>query len=416
MRTFYNILITFVAVALKITALFNKKMAVFVKGRKNVFDQLASKIGPGDKVIWFHCASLGEFEQAVPVIENVRKLYASHKILVSFFSPSGYEIKKNTPLADVVVYLPMDTKRNVKKFLSHAHPDMVFFVKYEFWPNYLYRLQALQIPTFLISGIFRKNQLFFSKYGKFMRKALDAFTYFFVQNSESLHLIQALGYNNAILSGDTRFDRVSQQLKHDNHVAFAENFTKERTSIVCGSTWQEDEALLLDFMNSASEEVCFIVAPHKIDKEKIELFRNQLKKKSVLFSEVNEETKLQEFKILIIDCIGLLSKLYVYADIAYVGGAAGNTGLHNILEPATFGVPIVIGKNYDKFPEAIELKEKGGLFSVSTSEETSAIMEKLIFDISLRKQTGEISGNYIRENKGATEKITTYLKQNFTEK
>lgn len=413
MKTFYDLLIGLVTVTLKFSALFNKKLAVFIKGRKNIFDILTSKISDNDKVIWFHCASLGEFEQAVPVIEKTKKLYPFHKILITFFSPSGYEIKKNTPLADIVVYLPMDTKKNVRKFLIHAHPDMVFFVKYEFWPNYLYRLKELQIPTFLISGIFRKNQLFFNNYGKFMRKALDAFTYFFVQNSESLHLIHSLGYENATISGDTRFDRVSHQLEQDNFVAGIEDFTKNKTCIVCGSTWPEDEKLLLNFINNAPETLCFIIAPHKINTEKIREFRNQLTKKSVLYSGVTEETQLQEFQILIIDSIGLLSKLYAYADIAYVGGAAGNTGLHNILEPATFGVPIVIGKNYEKFPEATELLEKGSLFSVATPEETSVILEKLTYEIPFRKQAGDISRNYIKENKGATGKITEYLKQYF---
>lgn len=388
-------------------------MELFVRGRKNVIQTLRQNISPADKSFWFHCASLGEFEQGVPIIEEIKKTYPHHKIVISFFSPSGYEIKKNTPLADVVVYLPMDTSSNAKGFVSALHPSGVFFIKYEFWPNYLFELKKNKIPTLLISGVFKTDQIFFKSYGGFMRRALSAFDHFFVQNEHSEILLKEIGFQNISISGDTRFDRVSNQLETDNHLQFAEDFKDHKLCVVCGSTWPEDETLLIDFINGSSENIKFIIAPHKIEQEKIKLFRDKIQKKTILHSE-KDEVNIFDYSVLIIDCIGLLSRLYAYADIAYVGGAAGKTGLHNILEPATFGVPIVTGKNIDGFPEAQKLKNIAGLFTVTTSAETQQILEKLSSDGAFRKQTGMISGHFVNNNTGATEKILTYVKARFS--
>ena len=383
-------------------------MKLFVEGRKDVFLTLQENISPTDETIWFHCASLGEFEQGVPIMEAIKKLKPNHKIVVSFFSPSGYEIKKNTHLADAVVYLPMDTPSNARKFINTINPKLAVFVKYEFWPNYLFELQKKNIPTLLVSGVFRENQLFFKSYGGFMRKALTTFEHFFVQDENSEELLRSIGFDNITVSGDTRFDRVSHQIEMDNTLKFAEEFKGNSLCIVCGSTWPEDEAVLLNYINTASLNVKFIIAPHKIESSKIDDFRNKIVKKTILHSN-KDEVNISAYSVLIIDCIGLLSKLYSYADIAYVGGAMGKTGLHNILEPATFGVPIVIGKNYDEFPEAIHLRSLAGLFSITNATECSEILKKLVENDNFRDKTGMISGHFVNSNTGATEKVMTYI-------
>ncbi len=397
---------------MSVVALFSKKMKLFVKGREKVFETLEEHISPTDKTVWFHCASLGEFEQGVPIIEEIIKLKPDHKIIISFFSPSGFEIKKNTPLADTVVYLPMDTPSNAKKFVAITNPSLVFFVKYEFWPNYLFELRKKDIPTLLVSGIFRKNQLFFRSYGGFMRKALTAFHHFFVQDEESEILLRKIGFKNITLSGDTRFDRVSHQIEMDNSLKFAEEFKENSVCIVCGSTWPEDESVLLDYINTAPKNVKFIIAPHKIERSRIEEFSKKITKKTILHSQKNQ-VNISEYKVLIIDCIGLLTKLYSYADIAYVGGAMGNTGLHNILEPATFGVPIIIGNNFEGFPEAYKLQSLAGLFIVSNSKEVKEILNKLVEDSNFRKKTGMIAGHFVNNNTGATKKVVEYVASNF---
>lgn len=373
-----------------------------------MFEILQQKISSPDKTIWFHCASLGEFEQGVPIMEAMRKLKPNLKIVVSFFSPSGFEIKKNTPLADAVVYLPMDTPSNAKKFIAAVHPSLAIFVKYEFWPNYLFELQKKNIRTLLVSGIFRENQIFFKPYGGFMRKALTTFEHFFVQDENSEKLLQNIGFKNTTISGDTRFDRVSHQIEMDNTLKFAEEFKGNSLCIVCGSTWPEDEAVLLDYINAAPENVKFIIAPHKIETDKITAFSKRIVKKTVLYSH-KDEVNISEYSVLIIDCIGLLSKLYNYADIAYVGGAMGKTGLHNILEPATFGLPIVIGKHYQEFPEAIRLQDLAGLYSIENASECEEIFNKLLQDTSFRNKTGMISGHFVNKNVGATAKIIDYI-------
>lgn len=394
---------------MRIVALFSKKIKLFVDGRKDVVHILGKNISTSDKTIWFHCASLGEFEQGVPIMEEMKKAKPDHKIIVSFFSPSGYEIKKNTSLADVVVYLPMDTPLNAKRFIDAIHPSLSIFVKYEFWPNYLLQLKKKNIPTLLVSGVFRDNQIFFKPYGGFMRKALKSFNHFFLQEENSVKLLNSIGFKNTTLSGDTRFDRVSHQIEMNNTLKFAKEFKGDALCVVCGSTWPEDEAVLLDYINSAPRSVKFIIAPHKIEQSKIEAFTEKLYKQKVILHSQKDDVNLAEYSVLIIDCIGLLTKLYSYADIAYVGGAMGRTGLHNILEPATFGVPIIIGKNYNEFPEAIRLRNLAGLFSISNPLELSDVLTKLVSDANYRKKTGMISGHFVNSNTGATNKVLDYI-------
>jgi len=415
LQLLYNISVWLVNFLLPFTKYFSPKMKKFVDGRKETFSILNSKLKREDAVIWFHMASLGEFEQGLPIIEVVKKLFPHHKILVSFFSPSGFEIKKNSPVADAVVYLPMDTKKNVRKFLDATHPELAIFIKYEFWPNYLNELKSRNITSLLVSGGFRENQVFFKPYGGWMKKSLATFEHFFVQNQISKELLNSIGFQNVTVSGDTRFDRVANQIGQDNFLDFIEAFKDRKLCVVAGSTWPEDEALLEEFINRSSNEIKFIIAPHNIKPDQIQSFKERLNKKTILYSE-KENKNLSNYQVFIIDTIGLLSKIYSYADIAYVGGAAGNTGLHNILEPATFGLPIVTGNNFDKFPEAKQLQKLAGLYSVGTKEELAQILSKLLTDNDFRAQTGQIAGNFINTNTGATRIVERYLKNDHVKK
>ncbi|MGO4772183.1 3-deoxy-D-manno-octulosonic acid transferase [Flavobacterium sp. W22_SRS_FK3] len=400
----YNLVVLITGFFLKIVALFSPKIKLFVDGRKNVFTVLQEEIKRDDKTIWFHSASLGEYEQGLPVIEKIKEKYPTHKIILTFFSPSGYEVRKNNNFADVTIYLPLDTKNNAKKFLKLVHPELVFFIKYEFWLNYLKELKNLKIPTYLISGIFRDNQMFFKWYGGFYRKALETFTYFFVQNKNSKVKIESIGFHNVILSGDTRFDRVNAILDRDNSLDFIETFKNDQPTIVIGSSWPKDETLLTDYINQAPATVKFIIAPHNIKSEQIENLKNGITKKTVLFSE-KDNKNLVDYTVFIIDTVGLLTKIYSYGTIAYVGGGFGNPGIHNILEPATFGIPIIIGPNYSKFAEAIELVNIGGCIVISNKKQLKQTFDRLLSDKDFLNKKGEICKSYIQENKGATNAI-----------
>ena len=400
----YNLFVVFASQALKLVAIFSPKIKLFMEGRKAVFPTLEQKIKASDKTIWFHAASLGEYEQGLPVIEKIKEKYPSHKIVVTFFSPSGYEVRKNNTVADVTVYLPLDTKENAKEFLTLVHPELVFFIKYEYWLNYLSELKDLNTPTYLISGIFRENQMFFKWYGGFYRKALDTFTYFFVQNENSKKLLQRLGKANVAVSGDTRFDRVAAILEKDNSLDFISQFKNNTLTIVAGSSWPKDESLLFDFINSNKYNVKFIIAPHNIKAEQIQELKSSITKKTVLFSEKNGKN-LADYDVFIIDTIGILTKIYSYADIAYVGGGFGNPGIHNILEPATYGIPIVIGPNYTNFAEATALVNIEGCVSVSNKKELEATLTSLILIEVEREEKGHICETFVQMNKGATDII-----------
>ncbi|MFD1603947.1 3-deoxy-D-manno-octulosonic acid transferase [Flavobacterium artemisiae] len=400
----YNLVISIAGFFLKIVALFSPKIKLFVEGRKNVFAILEEKIKTDDKTIWFHSASLGEYEQGLPVIEKIKEKYPSHKIIVTFFSPSGYEVRKNNTVADVTVYLPLDTKSNAKRFLKLVHPELAFFIKYEFWLNYLKELERSKTPTYLISGIFRDNQMFFKWYGGFYRKALNAFTYFFVQNEKSKQKVESMGFKNVIVSGDTRFDRVNTILERDNSLDFIENFKNNQSVIVIGSSWPKDEAIVAEYINQASEDVKFIIAPHNIKIDQIESLKSQITKSTILFSE-KENIDLSKYNVLIVDTVGLLTKIYSYGTIAYVGGGFGNPGIHNILEPATFGIPIVIGPNYSNFAEAVSLVELNGCIVISNISELKNNFDQLLYNESFYNEKSKICGSFIQNNKGATETI-----------
>ncbi|WP_264519706.1 3-deoxy-D-manno-octulosonic acid transferase [Flavobacterium sp. N1994] len=407
----YNVLLLFASQIVKLLALFSPKIKLFVDGRKTVFEALTSKINPEDKTIWFHAASLGEYEQGLPVIEKIKIQFPNHKIVLTFFSPSGFEVRKNNTIADVTIYLPLDTKSNAKEFLKLVHPELVFFIKYEYWPNYLNELKKANIKTYLISGIFRENQAFFKWYGGFYRNALKAFDYFFVQNESSKLLLQKLGFTNVKISGDTRFDRVVAILERDNSLDFIKQFKNNTTTIVIGSSWPKDESLLVNYINETAENVKFIIAPHNIKAEQIQELKKSISKKTILFSE-KENVDLSQYDVLIIDTIGILTKIYSYADIAYVGGGFGNPGVHNILEPATFGIPIVVGPNFSHFAEAIALVHQEGCVSISNQNDLDDAFSNLISNEDIRHEKGHICSTFVQMNKGATDIILKHINNN----
>lgn len=408
MSFIYNCIVLITTFFISVIALFQKKMRLFVVGRRDSFNKL-SMLKKTDKVIWIHVASLGEFEQGRPIIERLIKEQSGYKIVLTFFSPSGYEVQKNFGLAEVVCYLPMDSRTNVKRFLNITNPTLAIFVKYEFWPNYLRGLNQRAIPTILVSGIFRKNQLFFKPFGAFMRNSLSAFDHFFVQDESSKKLLNSINYNNVTISGDTRFDRVFEILNQDNELSYVSEFKNNQYTIVAGSTWSEDEELLLNYINKSTDEK-FIIAPHNINKDDIDQLKKAITKKSVLYSE-KEEKNLSEYHVFIIDTIGILTKIYSVADIAYVGGGLTKNGVHNVLEPATFGVPIVIGPEYEKYKEVVDLVSQKGCLVITNQEEFSTIFTKLKNNVSYREKTGQSNQLFIKQHVGATEKIITYINQ-----
>lgn len=382
-----------------------------VEGRSKTFAILEEHINTNDHIFWFHCASLGEYEQGLPIFKQLRKENPDHKIVLTFFSPSGYEIRKNTDVADMVVYLPLDTKANAKRFIQLVNPELTIFVKYDIWPNYLNELKKNNLRAILISATFRKEQSYFRFYGRMMRNALRTFEHIFVQNENSKNLLHTINLNNVTVAGDTRYDRVSDQLLQDNTLPFIEQFKDGKLGVVIGSSWPEDESLFINYINrSESKNIKFIIAPHNIKSHQIENFIGQLNKKTVLFSE-KDNKNLPEFDVFIVDTIGILSKIYSYADIAYVGGAMGSTGLHNILEPAAFGVPVIIGKNYKKFPEAFQMIDNGGVISIKNQQELYQILDKLIENPQKRKELGQLNALFIKKNKDAVIQIMKFIRK-----
>ena len=390
MDVLYNISIWIYLVAIHISALFSHKAKQWVKGRKNIFKKLQETTKKHNNIVWFHCASLGEFEQGKPIIEAYKVKYPQHKILLTFFSPSGYEVRKNTSLADFVFYLPYDTKSNAKKFISIVKPIKVIFIKYEFWFNYMAELKKQNIPLYSASSIFRKEQSFF-KY-KWFAKQLYNVTHFFVQNKTSADLLKSIGFTNTSISGDSRFDSVLANTRKSVKIPLIKTFSKNKPTIICGSTWPKDEILLVQYIKNHPENN-YIIAPHELR------YISDLQKQTdaLLYSKANKKNIVMA-NVLIIDSIGILSNIYQYANIAYIGGGFG-VGIHNILEAATFGLPIIFGPNYKKFNEAKDLITLGGVLSITNYQElTSAINYFNIFD-------SRISTDYVKDHSGATEII-----------
>ena len=411
MRVIYNIVILQIKSLLFILKFFNSKIRSFVEERKKVLKILEKTISKTDNYIWIHVASLGEYEQGLPIFKEIKSLYKNHKIVLSFFSSSGYQVRKNNPIGDITVYLPLDTSKNSRKFVSLINPKMVFFVKYEFWPNYLQNLEKNSIPTFLLAGLFRENHWFFRWYGSgFLNLLKSSITHFFVQNKDSIDLLINNNITNCTLMGDSRFDRVNTLLDQNNNIENIKEFIGNRICFVGGSTWKEDESLMIDYINKNNNNLVWIIAPHQINLKHITDFQQKIKRKSILHSNLNQNN-ITTTKVLIIDSIGILTKLYSYSDISYVGGGMGNSGLHNILEPAIFKNPILIGKNYINFPEARDLISKNGAISVKDSKEFENILNELIENKRKRSIMGGNNFDYIKSNLGATKNVISYLKE-----
>ena len=403
MSIIYNIISSTAWQILKIAALFSPKLQLFVKGRATVFADLKKAFSPTDKIVWFHCASLGELEQGRPIMEQIKKDCPQSKILLTFFSPSGYEVRKNYEGADFICYLPLDTKQNAVQFVNSLNLELAVFVKYEFWPNYLAQLKKKTVKTVLVSGIFREKQVFFKWYGGWMRNALKGMNYLFVQDEASKKLLNKIGIEQVTVAGDTRFDRVFEITKQDNYIDFINEFVNDSYVLVAGSTWKEDEDLLINYINNkATDSEKFIIAPHNIKPDDIKKLKDAIHKKVVLFSE-KEGENLKDYQVFIVDTIGILTKIYSTASVAYVGGGFTKSGVHNVLEPATFGLPLIIGPNYFKFNEAIDLVSGKGCFSIQNSEELNPLLERFYTDDKYRKATGEKALNYVRNNVGATQ-------------
>lgn len=406
MRLFYTWGIYCYRFAIGVASLFNVKAKSWITGRRKLFKLLAEQKEINGS-IWFHAASLGEFEQGRPIIEKIKEYHPEKKILLTFFSPSGFEIRKNYEYADFVLYLPLDTIRNAQRFIKLSKPSMVFFVKYEFWFNFLHILKKNNVPTFLISGIFRKEQHFFKWYGKWFRKQLRVFDAFFVQNHESLSLLKNIGFENAILSGDTRYDRVYQISQNPKKFPLIEKFCDAQKVVVAGSTWSEDEDLLAQYIKE-NKGVRFIIAPHNTDEWHIQQIQNKIQLPSIRYSKLDEEN-VNKYNVLIIDSIGILAHLYQFAHIAYIGGGFGK-GIHNVLEAATFNKPIVFGPKYHKFYEAKQLVEVQAAFSVNNYEQLRYSLNLLIEDKAFYNTSSQNALKIVEQNIGATQKIMEIIK------
>ena len=390
MRLIYNISIWLYVVTIRIASLYNLKAKKWVKGRENIFSELEAVVRNQKNIVWFHCASLGEFEQGKPIIETYKLNHPAHQILLTFFSASGFEIKKNTALANWVFYLPADTTSNAKKFINLVNPIKVVFIKYEFWFNYMSQLKKQNIPFYSVSTIFREGQVFF-KY-QWFAKQLKNVTHFFVQDEKSAELLNSIGFSNFTISGDTRFDGVVANTQNPTKIALVELFSKNKKTIICGSTWAKDDIILIQYIKNHPENN-YVIAPHELDN----ISNLQKQSNGLLYSNANEKN-IFTTNVLIIDSIGLLSTIYQYGNLAYIGGGFGS-GIHNILEAASFGLAVIFGPNYQKFNEAISLINKKGAMSISNYEELSSAIDIFnSFDQS-------IALNYIKENSGATNKI-----------
>lgn len=403
----YSLSIQLLQLVYSLAALFNAKARLFVDGRKKIFERMQDTLSENkNPIIWVHCASLGEFEQGRPIMEAFKRKYPAHKILLTFFSPSGYEIRKNYSGADFIFYLPWDSSSNARRFIQISKPTLAIFIKYEFWYHYSAELKRKSIPLVSASCIFRSNQIFFQWYGGLSRKTLKNFDYFFTQSSESIDLLKRIGINNASVAGDTRFDRVYAITQNTEPIDIAQRFKGNEKLFVVGSLWPEDLEVLVPFINEHKKALKFIIAPHEITENFLTEIEASIDAKSVRYSNAN--LPLDSYSVLIIDNVGLLSRLYHYGEFAYVGGAFGK-GLHNILEAACYGVPIFFGnKNYEKFKEARELIMRGGAFAIADYSGLKTEYELMTNHPETFLLACDVTKSYVNENLGATEKIIKY--------
>jgi 3-deoxy-D-manno-octulosonic-acid transferase len=408
MRFLYSLVILFYTLFIQLSSLFNKKAKLWCTGRVNILKIIEKKCKEKENIVWFHCASLGEFEQGKPLMEKIRQEEKDVTLLVTFFSPSGFEIRKNDPKADIITYLPVDTPKNARKFIRIVKPKKVFFIKYEYWYNYIHELVQKNIPFYYVSAIFRENQYFFKNYGKWFLKHLKNCNHFFVQNDKSKFLLRENGISQVTFTGDTRFDRVYNIAQQPFNLDFIKIFQEGKKILVAGSTWTQDEKLLAELFNIVREKYKLVIAPHIVEIKHIkQIIRTFHPFSTVCYSE-KEEKDFSNFDILIIDTIGLLSKIYKYADISYIGGGF-KTGLHNILEAAVYEKPLFFGPHYQKFNEAVELVEQGGAFSIHNAKEMTNKIVGFENNPSMYQIVCKICKNYIAKNLGATDKIMSEL-------
>lgn len=417
----YNIVIYFVLWGIAIASLFNEKVRKMLRGEREAFKILKQKVDPNAKYIWFHAASLGEFEQGRPLMERIRKDYPQYKILLTFYSPSGYEVRKNYEGADIICYMPVDTRLNAIRFLRLVRPVMAFFIKYEFWSNFLHILKHRNIPTYSVSSIFREDQVFFKWYGRSYAGVLKCFTRFFVQNEESKRLLEGIGITAVDVVGDTRFDRVLQIKEAAKQLPICEAFRTGVASsqsadvphhdfkvFVAGSSWPPDENIFIPFFNE-HKDWRLLIAPHVIAEEHLKLILSLIKGKKVVRYTQTTPEEAAEADVLIIDCFGLLSSMYNYGDVAYIGGGFG-VGIHNTLEAAVWNMPVIFGPNNKKFQEAQGLLKSGGGFEINTYEDFSGLMSSLMNDETFLKQAGDKAGAFVAHLAGATDKVLASVK------
>jgi 3-deoxy-D-manno-octulosonic-acid transferase len=402
MQLLYNIGIHILYFLVFLASIRHPKAKLWVNGRKGQLKKLKQAFSDNDEVIWVHCASLGEFEQGRPLIQEIKSKYPSKKIVLTFFSPSGYEVQKNSPIVDHVCYLPLDTRYNAKRFIKYANPQMAFFVKYEYWYNYLTVLDKRGIPAYFISTIFREDQSFFKWYGKWYRKMLYKATHFFLQNESSAELISTLGISNYTVCGDTRFDRVANIHENIKPLQIVENFINGDPVIIAGSTWKAEEALIRQFLLK-KPKVKVVLVPHEVENGSVDRVMQQYGEMAVRYSQAHDADN-KDKQVLVVDCYGVLTSLYQYGTIAIIGGGFG-VGIHNILEPATFGMPIIFGPNYERFGEATDLVAQNCAFPVNNIEDFNTIVYHLLYNPSTTKKIAAMTAEYVKKNVGATRKI-----------
>ena len=402
-KVLYNLGMLIYHFGVWVASFWNEKASKFCKGRQGVLEFLAERIDKDSRYVWVHAASLGEFEQGRPIIEKLRQMKPEYKIVLTFFSPSGYEVRKNYEGADVVCYLPIDTSWSANRFLDTVNPSYAIFIKYEFWMNYISGLKRRNIPTYIVSAIFRPTQIFFKWYGAWYRKVLHCFTHLFVQNQVSLDLLSSIGVKNVSLSGDTRFDRVADIAANSKELPIVSAFAQGSKVIVAGSSWPKDEDILCDYFNN-HPEVKMILAPHEIHQAHLDSIVSKLKRPYVFYKDTDEAAAAKA-DCLIINCFGLLSSIYKYGKVAYIGGGFG-VGIHNTLEAAVYGMPVLFGPNHERFQEAVDMVKRGGAFSIQNADEFNALMDSLLEENSTLLQSASAqTAGYVNENRGATERI-----------
>lgn len=403
----YEIVISLYTLGVAVMSLFNDKVKKMWRGEREAFRVLRNSVDPGSRYVWFHAASLGEFEQGRPIMERLRREHPELKILLTFFSPSGYEVRKNYEGADIICYLPLDTYFNARRFLNLVHPEVAFFIKYEFWWNYLHILKRRNVPVYSVSSIFRPNQVFFRWYGRTYSNVLKCFTRFFVQNEVSRQLLAKLGITEVEITGDTRFDRVLQIKSQAKSLPIVEAFRQDYKVFVAGSSWPPDEDIFIKYFNGR-DDWKLIIAPHVIGEDHLQQILSKLKGKAVRYTEATPES-VADAKILIIDCFGLLSSIYGYGHVSYVGGGFG-VGIHNVLEAAVWNIPVIFGPNNERFQEAQDLLASGSGRQIDGYQQFESLMNSYIADDSLRKADGDKAAQYVSSKAGATGKILSAVK------